>query len=665
MSKRLFSRLYASSCICIQIDEPMNSKNKIAQTYLPWILAVTGLSICLLLSVRWSGFKKLRSYQQDRATVEASVPELNAVETYTGSSQCRSCHPGEHDSWYRTFHRTMTQTAVGDHVLGRFDGTEIQSDGLTYRVFKEGHFFKAEMPDPDEMMFVVQGGKPGRLEDIERVERTVVMTTGSHHYQTYWVESPRFDRLLQTLPLVYLIEDQRWIPREAAFMRGPEDRHRFITQWNHHCIRCHSTAGVPGLNDETGLLESRVGELGISCEACHGPGQQHIEKHRNPLTRYRSLLSGEPDDSIVNPAKLDPKRSTQVCGQCHGVFVMEDEYAMDYAYKGPIYRPGDDLHKTRYFIQYPRRDDPDANWEELRKNRKFFRERWWDDGTILAGGREYTALAVSDCYTKGSMSCLSCHSMHDSDPVDQLTKGMETNRACVQCHIDPQYNESLRKHTHHDPTSSGSQCMNCHMPHTTYALLGAIRSHQIESPDPSRSIRFGTPNACNLCHLDQTLEWTQQTMGEWYDYAPIDTSKDEKEIAASLLWLIKGHAAQRAIVSWHLGWETALDVSGKDWMAPFQALLLKDSYEAVRYIAQRQLKKLPGFESFSYDFLSHATELDRVANSVQLKWAENSVEPVLQENPARLLLETNGELMHDRIEKLLEERDNRFVTIKE
>jgi hypothetical protein len=40
-------------------------------------------------------------------------------------------------------------------------------------------------------MYVVQGGKKLALQDVPRVRASVVMTTGSHHYQTYWVASGR------------------------------------------------------------------------------------------------------------------------------------------------------------------------------------------------------------------------------------------------------------------------------------------------------------------------------------------------------------------------------------------------------------------------------------------------------------------------------------------
>ena len=54
------------------------------------------------------------------------------------------------------------------------------------------------------------------------------------------------------------------------------------------------------------------------------------------------------------------------------------------------------------------------------------------------------------------------------------------------------------------------------MPHTTYGLVKAIRSHEISSPNVRESVTARRPNACNLCHLDKTLEWTNSHMHDWY-----------------------------------------------------------------------------------------------------------------------------------------------------
>jgi len=638
-------------------------RNMVRSVFLGLVAAATVAALAVLAMIQWSALQRSREAKRNVQAVEAKLPRLGAVKDYASSHRCEACHPGEHASWYRSYHRTMTQVALPGNVVGKFDGSTVVSDGLAYQVTRSGDEFWAEMPDPDVMMYVVQGGRKLPFDQIPRVKERVVMTTGSHHYQTYWVESPRYDRLMQTLPLVYLIGDGRWIPREAAFMRPPGESGRFITQWNHHCIRCHSTAGNPGLNPATGMLDSRVAELGISCEACHGPAEAHIRKHQNPIARYRQHLSGKPDPSIVNPARLDHRRSSQICGQCHGVYIMRDEFAMKSASEGPLFTPGEELDITRYYIQHPANAPSPEREEEFHKNRAFFDERWWEDGTILAGGREYSAMSVSRCYTKGTLSCLSCHSMHQSDPVDQLTPGREGSAACTQCHGEPQYTTELSRHTFHPPGSAGSDCLNCHMPFTTYALLGAIRSHQIASPRVTGSARHGVPNACNLCHLDKSLAWTQEHLVRNYGQAAQNLSPEQKTVSAALLWLLKGHAAQRVITAWHLGWKPAQQASGSDWLAPFLAPLLADPYGVVRYVAESTLRKLPGFEGFRYDFLADEPALKKQASAISEQWRTRRSPD--SRTGVEILIAPHGEVMQSKVDSLLSQRDNRPVTIKE
>ena len=146
-------------------------------------------------------------------------PQLTGNATFASSAACRDCHTGEFDSWHRTFHRTMTQAASPENFVGRFDGSIIDSGGLQYQVFRRGDEFWARMPDPDVMLdrqrryelHSQRVAARAKLDwtGIPEVERRVVMSTGSHRYQTYWVESARYPGTLMTLPLVWLIQDER------------------------------------------------------------------------------------------------------------------------------------------------------------------------------------------------------------------------------------------------------------------------------------------------------------------------------------------------------------------------------------------------------------------------------------------------------------------------
>ena len=108
--------------------------------------------------------------------------------------------------------------------------------------------------------------------------------------------------------------------------------------------------------------------------------------------------------------------------------------------------------------------------------------RFWGDGTPLTTALEYQGMAMSACYQngKGQLRCLTCHSMHQSDPNHQLKDGMRTNAACYSCHET--YRSCLAEHTHHEADSPGSLCMNCHMPHQVYSLLDTHRTHRITIP---------------------------------------------------------------------------------------------------------------------------------------------------------------------------------------
>jgi hypothetical protein len=221
--------------------------------------------------------------------------------------------------------------------------------------------------------------------------------------------------------------------------------------------------------------------------------------------------------------------------------------------------------------------------------------------------------------------------MHDSEPDDQLIFAHDDPAACTQCHNQERFNSKLTEHTHHPPASAGSNCLNCHMPHTTYALFKGIRSHQIQSPQVRSSVRHGVPNACNLCHLDRTLDWTQQHLADWYEQ-PLESLTDEqRENPASVLWLLKGHAAQRVIAAWHYGWPPAREASGTNWLAPFVAQLLADDYGPVRHVAARSLKSLPGFADFPTRFVGAKRVIDLNRREAVALWETlNSSRPVVQ-----------------------------------
>jgi hypothetical protein len=591
-------------------------------------------------------------------------PTVAPHDDYVSSSRCRSCHPAEYASWDQSYHQSMTQEAVAGVVVGNFDDVTLAAGDWSYRLERRGGEFWVITERPEDPHSEDAGPRV--------VEKPVVLTTGSHNYQVYWLPDTQ-KGVLRAFPFVFLIDEQKWIPRKAAFLSPPTGpRHEEKARWNNGCAKCHSLdAKWRPVRPKT---DTQTAELGISCEACHGPGQEHVRVNRDPSRRYAQHWADDGDPSIVQPERVDARRASEICGQCHAIsrFPNRDDFTQ-WAHNGYAFRPGDVLGETRAIVRGTMHRNSPQMQSHLAKIPNFLEDSFWPDGVVRIAGREYNGLLETPCYQRGEMSCLSCHSMHqqadDPRPVsewadDQLKPGMRGNLACIQCHERFESEQSLTAHTHHAPGSSGSECQNCHMPYTTYGLLKAIRSHTIDNPSVTESAASGRPNACNQCHLDKTLAWAAEHLETDYGIAQPVLSEPERTVAASLLWLLRGHAGQRALAAWTMGWEPARQIGGGDWLAPYLGQLLVDPYDAVRLVAHRALRRQPGFEDFAYDALGEPAQRMQTSRRAIAIWSRIGRNENLTTGD-NVLINRSGELDLPRINELLSRRDDRQVTFRE
>ena len=607
------------------------------------VLAVLLAAGGLFAAAKWTDWRERKSFE--RTQFYASVPREGRPGGYVSSDKCQSCHPDQYASWHRSFHRTMTQYATPEAVRGKFEGQTLELEGQSYKFERRGDEFWVEMLDPDwKLESMANQGKPPST-PATRVWKRLGITTGSHHMQAYWVPSAK-GNLQFNLPFSFLFEDQRWVPRNDTFLMDPKFPAP-VQLWNANCIQCHATAGQPKPDPQDhSMVRTQLGEIGIACEACHGPAEKHVALNTNPARRLARHREGK-DPTVVNPGHLSHLASSQVCGQCHSIKSIPK--IAEWKYDGFKYRPGDDLETLTPIIratEKPKEQDP-----------KFIEERYWSDGMVRVSGREFNGLVESPCFQKGTMSCVSCHSLHESDPDDQLAKGMESNAACTQCHKDLKPN-----HTHHAQASSGSVCYNCHMPHTTYGLMKAIRSHQIDSPSVRATLATGRPNACNLCHLDKTLAWTAEKLTDWFGAKTPDLSQEQKTTSAAALLTLRGDAGQRALLAWHMGWKPAREASGERWLAPYLGQLLEDPYSTVRYIARRSLRTLPGFADFEVDYIGPAADRARARQSV---WAKCEQVQKLDRSGPEVLIRPDGQIEQQTWQRLLSQRDDKSMYLQE
>jgi hypothetical protein len=113
----------------------------------------------------------------------------------------------------------------------------------------------------------------------------------------------------------YLEEGQSWYKRLNGFAPTPGAATAEGTRYRIfdpaagilRCFSCHSTGPVTLTADEAIVPH----ELGIRCEACHGPAAEHV---RNPA-KVRP----------VNPGRLSAARLNELCGNCHRMPAGPDE----------------------------------------------------------------------------------------------------------------------------------------------------------------------------------------------------------------------------------------------------------------------------------------------------------------------------------------------------
>ncbi|HVH98029.1 MAG TPA: multiheme c-type cytochrome, partial [Enhygromyxa sp.] len=251
-----------------------------------------------------------------------------------GSDSCRSCHPEQWRTWHDSWHRTMTQPVAPERgplsimrsgstpteLLAPFAGEQLDYGGFRATMDRD-HQGRPRV----RVQSLDDDGQPGPI----TLDASVALSVGSHRYQQYvaYLDRGGGSGELWRLPVAWHRAEQRWIHMNGAFVE-PEgepgslaDYQRHLSRWNDNCIFCHNTEPAPGAAQDH--FESRVGELGIACEACHGPAEAHLARHRgNPIRRL--LARDHADGSITNPAHLDPAHESAICGRCHGQRIAAD-----------------------------------------------------------------------------------------------------------------------------------------------------------------------------------------------------------------------------------------------------------------------------------------------------------------------------------------------------
>jgi len=376
---------------------------------------------------------------------------------YLGAAGCAGCHRQECDLWAASNHARSLEPATARNVPD-----VVRAEGL------------AEHP-PGQTSF-------GETKDGTYVARTTGVDGEEHDFPLGWIAGRARIRMyvtsmedgrLQVLPCMRSELTDSWFdythllfspsdtlaaptvePGDDAFWTGQG------RSWGSRCAHCHSSGAEPR-GPQTPGPRAVFRDLGVDCEACHGPGRAHAEAWSRMQT----------DRPLPKLGALPRDASVQACTRCH----MEGERLK----AAPV--PGEDFYEflDPTLLLDPDRVDPRGRPLEL----------------IYHG----LPFGVSRCANEGKLTCVRCHASHGGAQPALLGREPTNDELCAECHVE--LVRDVTGHSHHRASGSGARCVGCHMPRLVIERgHGIVTDHSISVPDPEAEGDRVAQDACSWCH---------------------------------------------------------------------------------------------------------------------------------------------------------------------
>lgn len=402
---------------------------------------------------------------------------VGAIATYASESDCVACHAEQIASWQQSDHAKAMDLPTKQSVLGDFNNATAEHFTQTARFYTSNGLFKID--------FEEQGKKS---------QHQVAYTFGHYPLQQYLIETG--NGKLQVFPFAWDSRPQqqggqRWYPIYPDEDVQSADRLHWLQpmqNWNGMCSDCHSDGLKRNYSLSENRFDSEWDNINVGCQSCHGKLPEHGDStaEKSPTNATHPEAAAPAAGWMLNPGDavahwLGNKRDPAImdtCFSCHSL-------------RSPLtdgFEPG-----TAYLDQF----SPMLLAQPL----------YHADGQIKDEVYVYGSFLQSKMYEAG-VNCMDCHNAHSMKIKDT------GNGLCLQCHNPNVYQQE--SHTHHPLDSAGAQCVNCHMPATTYMGVDARRDHSFKIPAPHLSERYDTPNACSSCHQDKSNQWASEAVARWH-----------------------------------------------------------------------------------------------------------------------------------------------------
>jgi hypothetical protein len=302
---------------------------------------------------------------------------------FVGNATCAKCHSDLVAAQKQTSMAKTATLASGSELLRRYP--------LTYKL---GQYNYQASQGADTATYSVTGG------------------TGSYSTSLQWAfgirmgQSFLFERNggIFMAPLTYYPEAGRWDftvdqPHSVPDSLDKAVGRHLLDSEVRGCFNCHNTAATT-----SDRFDPKTSTPGIMCEACHGPGADHVSAVKSGLAEQGTTM-------ILNPRHMSPVESVDFCGSCH--------------------------------------------------------RTWWDvtlSGSTGITSLRFPPyrLENSRCWGKGDarLTCVACHDPHL--PLERAAAAYD--QRCLSCHVNSVGAKTTVDHPGKACPTARNDCVSCHMP---------------------------------------------------------------------------------------------------------------------------------------------------------------------------------------------------------